>query len=210
MTPPKPRRPLRRPHAPATTLLAAGLLIAAGAAAPPPAAAQHPCPGHISATTLRPVPRDASFGIALRGDGDIERALRDRAVVALRESGRRVADPPSHVLSWRGGLSMDGAASAPLPSLYGPIDSFQDSDDLHWMQDVPRLRRRDGGGGGGGAPATVRLNGVVELRERASGRVVWTALVSCDRHGNDQAALIGTLVGAVVPLIGQTVSGRGF
>jgi hypothetical protein len=190
-------------------LLPALVLVAAGIASTvAPAAAQHPCPGHISATALRAVPRDAAFGIALRGDADIERALRDRALAALRESGRRVGDPPSHVLSWRGGLSMDGAAAAPPPSLHGPADSFQDSDDLHWMQDVPRLGRR--GGGGQGASGTVRLNGVVELRERASGRVVWTALLSCDRHGDDRAALIATLVGAVVPLIGQTVGGRSF
>ena len=104
---------------------------------------------------------------------------------------------------------LDAAASAPLPSLYGPADRFQDSDDLSWVQDVPRLGRR-GGGGGGGAPGTVRLNGVVELRERATGRVVWTAVISCDRNGNDQGALIGTLAAAVVPLIGQTVGGRSF
>jgi hypothetical protein len=198
---------MRASRGPCPSLLALTLLAAGIAGVAAPAAAQHPCPGHISATALRPVPRDATFGIALRGDEDIERALRDRTLAALRESERRVAEAPSHVLSWRGGLSMNGAASAPLPSLHGPADSFQDSDDLRWMQDVPRLGRR---GAGGGAPGTVRLNGVVELRERASGRVVWTALLSCDRHGDDRAALIATLVGAVVPLIGQTVGGRSF
>ena len=57
---------------------------------------------------------------------------------------------------------------------------------------------------------TRRLNGSVELRDRANGRVVWTAVLSCDRQGDDQAALIGTLVGAVVPAIGHTVAGRAF
>jgi hypothetical protein len=200
---------MRASSGPRPLLLPALALVAAGIASTvAPAAAQHPCPGHISATALRAVPRDAAFGIALRGDADIERALRDRALAALRAAGRRVADPPSHVLSWRGGLSMDGAAAAPPPSLHGPADGFQDSDDLHWMQDVPRLGRR--GSSSQGAPGTVRLNGVVELRERAGGRVVWTALLSCDRHGDDRAALIATLVGAVVPLIGQTVGGRSF
>jgi len=188
-------------------LLLAVMLATAGTLLPAalsPAAAQHPCPGHISATALRPVPRDATFGIALRSDEDVQRALRDRTLAALRSAGRQVANPPTHMLSWRGGLSMDRGASAPLPSLYGPADSFRDSDDLSWVQDVPRLGRR------GGAPATVRLNGVVELREMASGRVVWTAVISCDRQGNDSGALITTLVGAVVPLIGETVGGRAF
>jgi hypothetical protein len=69
---------------------------------------------------------------------------------------------------------MDGAPPAAPPGLYGPVDSVRDGDDLHWMRDVPRLGRR---GAGGGTPWTVRLDGVVEPRERASG-VVWTAVAA--------------------------------
>src|SRR2546422_913244 len=52
--------------------------------------------------------------------------------------------------------------------------------------------------------------GIALRNDDATGRVVWTAVLSCDRQGDDQAALIGTLVGAVVPAIGQTVAGRAF
>ncbi len=186
--------------------LACGAVLFGAAA---PARAQHPCPGHISATALRPLPADASFGIALASDEEVQRALRQAALGALRAAGRRVAereDAATHLLSWRGGLGTNGEAPS-VPSLYGPIDSFHDSDDLHWMQDVPRGRAA----GRARSAARLRLTGVVELHERASGRVAWVAVLSCDRRATgDRDALIGALVGAVVPLIGQSASGRPF
>ncbi|MBX6743571.1 MAG: hypothetical protein IRY87_16170 [Acetobacteraceae bacterium] len=167
-----------------------------------PAAAQHPCPGYVSAIALRPVPHDATFNIAGRVDSDAERALRDAVLAELRRQGRHVSDQPTHLLSWRGGLSRDEAGQYGMnePET-GP---FHESDDLHWMQDVPSRRSRRA------MPGPIRLNGTVELRERASGRVVWTAMLSCERHGADQDALIGMLTSAIVPLIGQSVTGRPF
>jgi hypothetical protein len=184
------------------SFLALALCAAAVVAAPVPAVAQHPCPGHISATALRPLPPGASFGVALSSDDELQLALRDHVLAALRGAGLRVADPPSHVLSWRGGLSRNGVDAAPR-SLYGPEDSFRDSDDLRWMQDVPRIRRRP-------SAQPVRLNAVVELRERESSRVVWTAVISCARQGGDRAALMATLTGAVIPLIGRSAAGQPF
>jgi hypothetical protein len=179
-----------------------GLLLLAA-----PARAQHPCPGHLSATALGAVPANATFGAALGSDTPVQMALRDRLFEALRRAGQRVGDPPTHVLSWRGGLSQGfagGAGTSRADLLFDDRNSFQDSDDLHWMQDVPRTRRAPR------APAALRLNATVELRDVRSGRVVWVAVLSCDRQGEDQGALIGTLVGAVVPAIGQTVSARPF
>lgn len=168
------------------------------------ALAQAACPGHLSSTALAPVPRDAVYGIALRNDDATGRALRDQLFTALRASGRKVGEPATHVLSWRGSLSTDGGSRGGAdPFSFRDADNNRDGDDLGWMQDVPRNQRR-------GAVPVRRLNGSVELRDRASGRVVWTAVLSCDRQGDDQAALIGTLVGAVVPAIGQTVAGRAF
>jgi hypothetical protein len=168
------------------------------------ALAQAACPGHLSATALAPVPRDAVYGVALRNDDATGRALRDQVFAALRATGHRVGEPATHVLSWRGSLSTDGIGRGGSdPFSFRDSDNNRDGDDLGWMQDVPRNRR------GGAVPAR-RLNGSVELRDRASGRVIWTAVISCDRQGDDQAALIGTLVGAVVPAIGQTVAGRAF
>jgi hypothetical protein len=63
---------------------------------------------------------------------------------------------------------------------------------------------------GGRRVPTLRVSGVVELRERASGRVVWTALLSCKRHGADDAALFAHLAHAVAPFLGQAVAGRPF
>lgn len=187
----------------AATLAAALPLLLLGMA---PAAAQHPCPGQISATALRPVPADARYGIALSDDGPTQRQLRDTLFALLRRTGHQVGDPPTHVLSWRGGLNAAGGGRSGLGTdlLFNERDSFHDSDDLHWMQDVPRTRRA------APPPADRRLSGSVELREVASGRVVWTAVLSCQRQGDDQTALIGALAAAVVPVIGQTVSGRPF
>ena len=168
------------------------------------ALAQAACPGHLSATALTPVPRDAVYGVALRNDDATGRALRDQVFAALRASGHRVGEPATHVLSWRGSLSTDGIGRGGSdPFSFRDSDNNRDGDDLGWMRDVPRNRR-------GGAVPVRRLTGSVELRDRASGRVIWTAVLSCDRQGDDQAALIGTLVGAVVPAIGQTVAGRAF
>jgi hypothetical protein len=177
------------------TWLATGPAVAQGGA----------CPGHLSATALSPVPRDAVYGIALANDDATGRALRDRLFAALRASGHRVGEPATHVLSWRGSVSTGngGGGRGNDPFGFRDADNNRDSDDLGWMQDVSRTGRR-------GAVPVRRLNGSVELRDRASGRVVWTAILSCDRQGDDQAALIGTLVGAVVPAIGQTVAGRAF
>lgn len=183
------------------TILAA--LVLAAPLSATSASARPACPGHLSATALAPVPRDAVLGIALRGDDQTSRALRDQLFAALGAAGHRVGEPATHLLSWRGGLSAEAPGRGADPFSLHDTDSFRDSDDLGWMQDLPRARRR-------GAAPVRRLNGRVELRDRATGRVVWTAILSCDRQGSDQAALIGTLVGAVVPAIGQTVAGRGF
>jgi hypothetical protein len=168
------------------------------------ALAQGACPGHLSATALSAVPPDAVYGIALRNGDATGRALRDQLFAALRASGRKVGEPATHVLAWRGSVSTDGGSQGGSdPFSFRDADNNRDSDDLGWMRDVPRTQRR-------GAVPVRRLNGGVELRDRASGRVVWTAVLSCDRQGDDMAALIGTLVGAVVPAIGHTVAGRAF
>src|SRR5690242_14381098 len=97
------------------------------------AMAQAACPGHLSATALSPVPRDAVYGIALSSDDAASRALRDQVLAALRASGRRVGEPATHVLSWRGVLSADGGAmSGRDPFSLQDRDSFRDSDDLSW------------------------------------------------------------------------------
>ncbi|WP_165838778.1 hypothetical protein [Roseicella frigidaeris] len=168
------------------------------------AAAQGACPGHLSATALAPLPRDAVLGIALRSDDATSRALRDAAEAALREAGHRVGEPATHRLSWRGSLSAPGGGRGGSdPFSFRDADNNPDGDDLSWMRDLsPRSRR--------GATPPQRLTGSVELRDRATGRVIWTALLSCDRQGSDQGALIRTLVGAVVPAIGETVAGRAF
>lgn len=184
-----------------TSRLLAALGFCAALSAAWPAAAQHSCPGYVSAVALRPVPRDASINVAGRADSDAERALRDAVLAELRRQGRHVADQPAYLLSWRGGLSRDEAG--PGGTQEPETGPFHESDDLHWMQDVPSRRRR-------AAPGPVRLNATVELRERASGRVVWTAMLSCERRGADQDALVGLLTSVIIPLIGESVTGRPF
>jgi len=196
---PRPIASLRSAMLPAAMLLAVMLLAAL------PAAAQQACPGYLSATTLAPVPPEAMIGIALRNDDATGTALRGALYPALQRAGYRVGEPATHVLSWRGGLAEGGAGrgGGGRGITLGDLDNNRMGDDLGWMQDAPRFGQR-------GTPPVRRLNANVELRDRASGRVIWTAVISCDRQGQDQAALIATLVGAVVPVIGQTVGGRAF
>ena len=63
---------------------------------------------------------------------------------------------------------------------------------------------------GGRQIPTLRVSGVVELRERSSNRVVWTAVLSCERRGTDDVALFAHLANAVAPWIGQPLAGRPF
>ena len=110
------------------------------------------------------------------------------------------ADAP-YVISWRGGVSAEGDNFGGFAhTMQGR--SFRDSDDLTWAQNVPRA--------GGRRVPVLRVNGLVDLRERSSGRVVWTAVLSSERSGADDEALFAHLAGAVVPLIGQSTAARPF
>lgn len=166
-----------------------------------PVLAQSVCPGRLSANVFAPIPRDAAIAVPNRTQTENERRLRGAVLGALAGVGRRVADDAPYVLSWRGGISAEG------DNFGGFADTmqgrtFRESDDLSWTSEVPRM--------GGRRVPTLRVSGVVELRERASGRVVWTAVLSCQRHGTDDEALFGHLATAVAPLIGQPAAGRPF
>ncbi|MBR0681229.1 hypothetical protein GXW74_12105 [Roseomonas eburnea] len=183
-------------HLCAVAAVALGLLSGVS-----PAAAQGVCPGRVSANAFAPIPRDAAIAVPNRTQTESERRLRGAVLAALANVNRRVADNAPFVLSWRGGISVEG------DNFGGFGDTMQDrtfreSDDLSWTSDVPRM--------GGRRIPTLRVSGVVELRERASGRVVWTAVLSCQRHGTDDEALFSHLATAVAPLIGQSAAGRPF
>jgi hypothetical protein len=63
---------------------------------------------------------------------------------------------------------------------------------------------------GGRRIPTLRVSGTIELRERSSNRVVWTAVLTCERHGADDDALFAHLANAVAPWLGQSLAGRPF
>lgn len=182
-------------------LLALGL---SGLAAP--AMAQHPCPGYVTTNALAPVPRNAGIAVVGRADTRSEEQLRDAVVAALQRTGHQVRDDAPFQISWRGGVSRDSLGG---PSAGGVADMFSgsmfhDSDDLTWMQGVPSVRRNV-------RPNPVRLSAFVELRDRSTSRVVWTAVISCTREPNaEQTQLFSTLANAVAPLIGQTLNARQF
>jgi hypothetical protein len=180
----------------ATAALLAGLIGAV------PALAQSPCAGRVSANAFAPVPANAAIAVPDRAGGSPnEQRLRAAIVSALQASGRRVAPDAPFILSWRGGISAEGDNFGGFgDTLQGR--SFRDSDDLSWAQNVPRA--------GGRRVPVLRVSGVVDLRDRAQNRVVWTAVVTCERHGTDDAALFAHLAGAVAPLVGQGVAGRPF
>jgi hypothetical protein len=191
---PKMPRPFPRPLAAAALL--AGMLAAA------PAMAQSTCPGRVSANAFAPVPGNAAIAVPDRAGGSPnEQRLRAAIVSALQANGRRVAPDAPFILSWRGGISAEGDNFGGFGDTMQDR-SFRDSDDLTWVQNVPRA--------GGRRVPVLRVSGVVELRDRAANRVVWTAVVTCERHGTDDAALFAHLAGAVAPLIGQGVAGRPF
>lgn len=182
--------------------LAALALMVGALAAAPAAVAQSACPGRISANAFAPVPRDAAIAVPDRpGGSPNEMRLRRAVLAALQGSGRRVAPDAPFILSWRGGVSAEGDNFGGFGDTMQDR-SFRDSDDLSWAQNVPRA--------GGRRVPVLRVSGVVELRDRAANRVIWTAVVTCERHGTDDEALFGHLANAVAPLIGQSVAGRPF
>jgi hypothetical protein len=173
--------------------LAAALLLAPGLAA-----AQSLCPGHVSASAAAAVPAGARIDLQLSNDGPTQLRVREVVRAALRERGFQVADRPDFVLAWRGRAALGGGTGFEIESR----DMFRDSDDFGWLGASPSLTRRDP------RPAPVmRLNAVLELREAASRRVVWTAVVSCERRGTDEQ-LARYLTQVLAPLIGRTVSGQ--
>ncbi len=181
-------------------LVAIALLL--GALAAQPALAQPVCPGRISANAFAPVPRDAAIAVPDRAGGSPnEQRLRRAVLAALQGAGRRVAADAPFILSWRGGVSAEGDNFGGFGDTLQDR-SFRDSDDLSWAQNVPRA--------GGRRIPVLRVSGVVELRDRAANRVIWTAVITCERHGTDDDALFGHLATAVAPLIGQSVAGRPF
>jgi hypothetical protein len=167
-----------------------------------PAWAQSACPGRISANAFAPLPRNAAIAVPDRAGGSPNEQRLYRAVLAaLQGNGRRVAADAPFILSWRGGVSAERDNFGGFgDSMQGR--SFRDSDDLSWAQNVPRA--------GGRRVPVLRVSGVVDLRDRAANRVVWTAVITCERHGTDDDALFAHLAGAVVPLIGESAAGRGF
>ncbi|MEO3473512.1 hypothetical protein AAFN86_16720 [Roseomonas sp. CAU 1739] len=167
-----------------------------------PALAQSACPGQISANVFAPVPRDAAIAVPDRpGGGPNDRMLREAVLSALANAGRRVDANAPFILSWRGNTSVEG-------DNFGGFNdrtsgrTFRESDDITWTQDVPRM--------GGRTVPTLRVTGTVDLRDRATQRIVWTAFVSCNRQGRDDAALFAFLANAVAPYLGQPASGRPF
>jgi hypothetical protein len=182
----------------ALRLFALGALLLGAA----PAFAQSPCPGQISANVFAPVPRDAAIAVPDRpGGGPNDRMLREAVLAALTQAGRRVEANAPYILSWRGSTSVEG-------DNFGGFNdrasgrTFRESDDVTWTQNVPRA--------GGRTVPTLRVTGTVDLRERSTQRIVWTAFISCNRHGQDDAALFAFLANAVAPFIGRPAAGRPF
>lgn len=178
-------------------LIVAALLFGAA-----PAFAQSACPGRISANVFAPVPANAAVAVPDRaGGGPNDRMLREAVLGALANAGRRVDANAPYILSWRGGTSIEG-------DNFGGFNdrtsgrTFRESDDITWSQNVPRA--------GGRAVPTLRVSGTVDLRERATQRIVWSAVITCNRQGRDDASLFAFLANAVVPHIGQAAAGRPF
>lgn len=176
-------------------------LAALAALAATPALAQSACPGRLSANAFAPVPRNAAIAVPDRAGTENERRLRNAVLAALRTNGREVSANAPYVLSWRGGVSQEGGSTRGFADTMQDR-SFRDGDDLSWAQDAPRM--------GGRRLPTLRVSGLVELRERASNRVVWSAVLTCERQGVDDEAMFGQLANAVAPVIGQGVAGRPF
>jgi len=168
-----------------------------------PAFAQSACPGQISANVFAPVPRDAAIAVADRpGGSPNDRLLREAVLGALANHGRRVDANAPYILSWRGGTSIEGDNFGAYQD-NRPGRTFRESDDVTWAQNAPRM--------GGRSTPTIRVSGTVDLRDRATQRIVWTAFISCNRQGRgDDAALFAFLANAVAPYIGQPAAGRPF
>jgi hypothetical protein len=163
------------------------------------AGAQSLCPGHVSASAAAAIPAGARIDLQLNNDGPTQLRVREVVRAGLRERGFVVAERPDFTLAWRGRAASPGSGGFEIDSR----DMFRESDDFAWLGGAPRVARPTARP----APA-MRLNAVLEAREAATRRVVWTAVISCERRGTDEE-LARYLTGVLVPLIGRTVSGQG-
>lgn len=168
-----------------------------------PAFAQSICPGRISANVFAPVPHNVAIAVADRpGGSPSDIRLREAVLAALANAGRRVDANAPYVLSWRGGTSIEGDNFGAFQD-NRPGRTFRESDDVTWAQNVPRA--------GGRTVPTIRVSGTVDLRDRTTQRIVWTAFINCNRQGRgDEGALFTFLANVVAPYIGQPAAGRPF
>jgi len=185
------------------------------AAALPAAAQSLVCPGRISARMSGEMPDKAAMLLAVKvpGDREIEIAFRRAMFAALRRSDYIMGVPPTHFLVWQGNISRPPVGPAP-PRMDKPLTREErlgrELGEIVALPGMPRLERETMPV----APDAGRIEGLVQLRELLTGRVIWNAELTCARtpimDEAAEAALVSTLVNTIVPAIGKTLRNKEF
>jgi hypothetical protein len=181
-----------------------------------PAAAQSlVCPGRISARIGGEMPDKAAMLLAVKvpGDREIEVAFRRALFAALRRNDYIMGVPPTHFLIWQGNISRP-PIGAPPPKAERPLvreeQLGRETGEIVALPGMPTLDRD----AMSFRPDTLRIEGLVQLRELLTGRVIWNAELTCARatlvDEGTEAALVSTLVNAIVPAIGKTLRNKEF
>jgi hypothetical protein len=181
-----------------------------------PAAAQTAvCPGRISARLNGEMPDKAAMLLAVKvpGEREVEVAFRRALFAALRRNDYILGVPPTHFLIWQGNIGRP-AIGAPPPKTARPLTREEqlgrELGEIVALPGMPKLDRD----AMPIAPDALRIEGLVQFRELLTGRVIWSAEVTCARSPvideSAEAMLVSTLVNAIVPAIGKTLRNKEF
>ena len=181
-------------------------------AAPAAQAQNMVCPGRISARMSGEMPEKVTMLLAVKapGDREIEVDFRRALFAALRRSEFIMGVPPTHLLVWQGNIARPVIGAAPRKTdraLTRDDPLGRELGEIIALPGMPKLDRETVP-----LPAdTARIEGLLQLRELLTGRVIWNAEVSCARSpAAEEPMLISILINAIVPTSGKTVRTKEF
>ncbi len=181
------------------TIAAAQILAVALAGA---AVAMPTCEGTYSATSLRPLPEHIVVGLDIRDRSAVNMRLAERFLAGITKAGFDVGEEPNVLLHV--GVSRSQRSLSESNSPY-----MRNSRELSGLQGgirisppaIPNTRI----GTLRSPPSLPPLHLRVDATAKQSTRVAWTAVLQCQRIGNDDGALAEDLGRAIGNALGKRI-----